>query len=289
MKRILKKMPVVAVLLVGLLITSCEDEINGRGHGKSFIAGRSVVTVNGVSFGMIKVKGGTFQMGAPDSDTVAYNLEKPQHIVTLGDFYIAETEVTQELWQAVMGSNPSYYNTKGADYPVENVTWYDCDDFINRLNALTGKRFRMPTEAEWEYAARGGRNSRGYRYSGSNCLDDVAWYWKNSGDRYLQGNDSDWKWDTVMNNNCCTHPVRSKASNEIGLYDMNGNVWEWCNDWCSTYTADAEKNPRGADSGSVRVVRGGGWYDFERNSRVSQRGKHNPDYHSNCFGLRIAL
>ena len=159
---------------------------------------------------MVFVKGGTFMMGAtPEQGSDAGDGEKPVHSVTVSDFYIGKYEVTQAQWKAVMGKNPSHY--KGENRPVERVSWYDIQKFIEKLNAKTGKRYRLPTEAEWEYAARGGNQSKGYKYSGSNDIGSVAWYTNNSGDR--------------------THPVGQKQPNELGLYDMTGNVWEWCSDW----------------------------------------------------------
>ena len=162
-------------------------------------------TVNGVSFEMVRVEGGTFRMGATsEQEADDWDREKPVHSVTLSSYYIGKTEVTQALWKAVMGSNPSYF--KSDNQPVENVSWNDCHEFIRKLNALTGQNFRLPTEAEWEFACRGGNNSRGYKYSGSNNLGSVAWYDGNSGNK--------------------THPVGTKAPNELGIYDMSGNVWE---------------------------------------------------------------
>ena len=224
-------------------------------------------TVNGVSFKMICVEGGTFTMGATsEQGSDAFDREKPTHSVTLSSFYIGETEVTQELWQAVMGSNPSSFN--GSQKPVENVCWNDCLSFIAKLNALTGEKFRLPTEAEWEFAARGGRNSRGYKYSGSNTIDDVAWYRDNS--------------------NSETHNVAQKLPNELGLYDMNGNVDEWCKDWFASYSSSSQSNPTGPGRGYSRVHRGGCWIGEARSCRVSCRYLESIDHKSNLFGLRLA-
>ena len=183
-------------------------------------------------------------------------------------YYIGQTEVTQELWEAVMGSNPSYF-TGDNRRPVENVSWNDCQEFIEKLNRLTGKNFRLPTEAEWEYAARGGSKSRGYKYSGSNNPDAVAWYDDNSGGK--------------------THPVAQKQSNELGLYDMNGNVFEWCQDWYGAYSSNSQTNPTGASRGSRRVLRGGNWNYDARIVRVSRRSYRTPDGRNFNFGLRLAL
>ena len=225
-------------------------------------------TVNGVSFEMVRVEGGTFRMGATsEQEDDADSDEKPVHSVTLSSYYIGKTEVTQALWQAVMGSNPS--NFKGADLPVECVSWDDCQEFIQKLNRLTGRNFRLPTEAEWEFACRGGNNSRGYKYSGSNYIDNVAWYWDNSGGK--------------------THPVGTKAPNELGIYDMSGNVWEWCSDWYADYTSYSQTDPTGPQSGSFRVSRGGSWGSIARCCRSSGRGGSDPSDRSNILGLRLAL
>ncbi|MCI7662618.1 MAG: SUMF1/EgtB/PvdO family nonheme iron enzyme, partial [Bacteroidales bacterium] len=225
--------------------------------------------VNGVEFKMIKVEGGTFRMGATsEQSNDAYDDEKPVHSVTLSDYYIGETEVTQELWEAVMGSNPSYFEGDN-QRPVENVSWNDCQKFIKKLNRLTGKEFRLPTEAEWEYAARGGKYSRGYKYSGSNNADEVAWYDSNSGSK--------------------THPVKTKKDNELGLYDMSGNVWEWCNDWWGCYQSNSQTNPTGPSEGESRVLRGGGWCYFDMGVRVSRRDYLTPGYRHIIIGLRLAL
>ena len=225
-------------------------------------------TVKGVSFNMKGVEGGTFQMGATPEQKGADDDEKPAHSVTLGDYYIGETEVTQELWTAVMGTNPSY-DTDNVQYPVEQVSWDDCQTFISKLNALTGENFHLPTEAQWEYAARGGNKSRGYLYSGSNSIGYVAWYGDNSG---MQ-----------------THVVKTKSPNELGLYDMTGNVWEWCQDWYGSYSSAPVTNPTGPASGDYRVYRGGGWRYVASCCRVAYRGwymHHEGDYN---VGLRLAL
>jgi formylglycine-generating enzyme required for sulfatase activity len=173
-------------------------------------------TVNGVSFTMVKVDGGTFKMGATsEQGSDAEEDEKPAHSVTLSSYWIGQTEVTKALWNAVMGTNPSL--SKGDELPVENVSWKDCQKFIKKLNQLTGETFRLPTEAEWEYAARGGNKSKGYKYSGSNDLGTVAWSSNNSLPK--------------------THPVATKQPNELGIYDMSGNVYEWCNDYYDSYSS----------------------------------------------------
>ena len=231
-------------------------------------------TVKGVTFTMIAVEGGTFKMGAQDSDSggdnydsEAYSDESPVHSVTLSDYYIGETEVTQELWQAVMGSNPS--NFIFSLKPVENVSWNSCQQFITRLNNFTGKNFRLPTEAEWEYAARGGNKSNGYKYSGSNTIGNVAWHSSNS--------------------SSTTHVVKTKQANELGIYDMSGNVWEWCQDWYGSYSSGSQTNPTGPTSGSDRVRRGGGTYSDARNCRVSDRASFGPNNRDDGLGLRLSL
>ncbi len=223
------------------------------------------ITVNGVSFKMIRVEGGTFWMGSDEED--AYDNEKPVHQVTLDTFSIGETEVTQELWQAVMGSNPSEF--KGSKHPVEMVSWEDCQNFIRELNSLTGRNFRLPTEAEWEYAARGGKKSKGYEFSGCDDIDEVAWYYDNSGGQ--------------------THDVATKRANELGLYDMSGNVYEWCQDWKGDYSSGSKTNPKGPSSGSNRVYRGGCWYDDAGGCRVSYRSYDTPSLRDFDFGLRLAF
>ena len=223
---------------------------------------------NGISIEMVKVEAGSFDMGATSEMENPYEDEKPVHRVTLtNNYYVGKYEVTQALWQAVMGSNPSKF--KGADLPVEQVSWNDCQDFVSKLNAMTGKRFRLPTEAEWEYAARGGKKSRGYQYSGSNTLGDVAWYGDNSGSK--------------------THAVGTKQPNELGIYDMTGNVWEWCQDWYDSYSSSPQTNPTGAVSGPYRVYRGGSCCFSARKCRTSCRENNAPDDCDDCLGLRLVL
>lgn len=217
---------------------------------------------------MVYVEGGTFTMGATaDQSSDAADDEKPSHRVTLSSFHIGKYEVTQAQWQAVMGTNPSHF--KGQNSPVECVSWNDCQEFIRRLNEITGRHFRLPTEAEWEFAARGGNKSRGYKYSGSNTVDDVAWYRDNRGHT--------------------THPVGTKAPNELGLYDMSGNVSEWCQDWYGSYSSGSQYNPTGPTSGSDRVDRGGGWRSGAMHCRVSYRDYGTPSYADDYLGLRLAL
>ena len=216
---------------------------------------------------MVYVSGGTFIMGATsEQGSDADDSEKPTHSVTLSSYYICKYEVTQALWRAVMGSNPSYF--KGDNLPVERVSWNDCQTFINRLNNYTGRNFRLPTEAEWEFAARGGNYSRRYKYSGSNYIGDVAWYCDNS-DR--------------------THPVGTKQANELGLYDMSGNVWEWCSDWYGSYSSYSQSNPTGATSGFGRVERGGNWCGLARYCCSSHRSYYAPGNSFDDLGLRLVL
>jgi formylglycine-generating enzyme required for sulfatase activity len=213
---------------------------------------------------MVFVQGGVFTMGRKN---VWFSDEGPAHQVTLSGFSIGKYEVTQKQWQAVMGSNPSGF--KGDNLPVENVSWNDVQSFIRKLNELTGKRYRLPTEAEWEYAARGGNQSRGYKYSGSNTISSVAWYDGNSGSK--------------------THPVGQKQGNELGIYDMTGNVWEWCSDWKDAYSSSSQTNPTGPSSSRSRVDRGGGWSNGARRCRVASRNGDTPSYSNSNLGFRLVL
>ena len=233
-------------------------------------------TVRGVKFRMIYVEGGSFTMGATsEQGSEAKDREKPAHAVRLSSYSIGETEVTQALWMAVMGSNPSYF--RGDNKPVEQVTWYDCHEFISKLNIITGENFRLPTEAEWEFAARGGNKSRGYKYAGSNILDNVGWYYNNIPSRLK---------DSAGYG---TQNVGTKLPNELGLYDMSGNVWEWCNDWYGSYSLSTQTNPTGPSSGENRVGRGGDWYNEAGSSRITYRPFQLPTFSYFNLGLRLAL
>lgn len=212
----------------------------------------NILRVNNIEYPMVFVEGGDFYMGATDEQGEDGRLdpnERPVHQVTLTNYRIGKFEVTQELWESVMGTNPSRF--KHPKNPVDQVSRNDCLRFIRRLNDITGRQFRLPTEAEWEYAARGGNNSKNYKHSGSNNLEDVAWYNKNS--------------------NSQTHQVGMKSSNELGIYDMNGNVSEWCSDFYGTYDSRSQTNPIGPSSGSSYVYRGGSYCDYELGCRVSGR------------------
>ena len=249
-------MAIVAAIIVAVLfVTSGTDGSEEKNEILAEDSDIETITVNGVPFDMVRVEGGTFEMGSDDSD--AYAEERPVHSEMVEDFYIGSTEVTQDLWEAVMGSNPSLFS--GGNLPVEFVSWDDCQEFCNRLSDLTGRNFRLPTEAEWEYAARGGNRSQGYKYSGSNNIGSVAWYRDNS--------------------DCETHPVASKQANELGLYDMSGNVCEWTSDLWSD------------NDDSFRVIRGGRCGSDAHSCRSSSRdvGSSSNSYSSNQLGLRLAF
>lgn len=231
-----------------------------------------------VQFDMAKVDGGTFTMGAqsssasqPNYDSDADSDEKPTHSVTLSSYYIGKTEVTQQLWYVVMGSYPNISSTygRGDDYPVYNVTYSQCEQFIKKLNNLTGKTFRFPTEAEWEFAARGGKNTNGYKYCGSSTVGTVAWYGSNSSSK--------------------SHPVAQKTANEVNVFDMSGNVWEWCSDWYGNYSMSSQTDPMGATSGPGHVIRGGAYNDAATECRVSVRSNAAASSSFTTLGLRLVM
>ena len=201
-------------------------------------------------------------------NTIFYSDSNPKHFVTLSSFKLCKYQVTQELWLAVMGNNPSKFKGDEAR-PVENVSWNDCKEFIDKLNRVTGNKFRLPTEAEWEFAARGGNHSHGYKYSGWNDHKAVSW--------------------NLSNSRNSTNPVGTKKPNELGLYDMSGNVWEWCQDWYDSYGEFHLSNPKGPSFGKDRVFRGGAWNRLEEYCRVWSRGRALPSDRESNIGLRLAM
>ena len=213
---------------------------------------------------MVYVKGDTFSMGSNEG---AYD-ERPVHTVKVNSFLISKYEVTQEQWASIMGYNPSLFSDC-AKCPVEGVSWEDTQVFLSRLNEKTGMSYRLPTEAEWEYAARGGQKALGYKYAGSDWLHAVAWFEENAEAR--------------------THPVGSRNPNELGLYDMSGNVWEWCQDWYhyDTYRMGQKDNPEGPRNGDYRVVRGGSWFFLPDSMRCSSRDYGTPEMQYGNIGLRL--
>ncbi|MDR0971006.1 MAG: formylglycine-generating enzyme family protein [Bacteroidales bacterium] len=218
---------------------------------------------------MVQVEGGSFMMGCTNEQGKdCLDRELPTHSVTLSSFKISKYEITQEQYQRIMGINPSY-NASGDNYPVENVSWNDAQEFCKRLSDSTGKQYRLPTEAEWEYAARGGNKSKGYKYSGSNNIDEVAWYYSNNGNK--------------------TYLVGQKLPNELGIYDMSGNVWEWCSDNYGHYTTEAQTNPIGSYTGSNRVNRGGSWDYDATYCRVANRSYDVPNAIGDMVGFRVVL
>ena len=254
----------------GTLSSNTASSSNGYASSSSVSSGSNVISIpvrNGITIEMVKVEAGTFMMGATSEMLNPEDDEKPVHKVTLThDYYMGKYEVTQALWKTVMGSNPSKF--KGDNLPVENVSWNDSQEFISKLNSMTGRKFRLPTEAEWEYAARGGKKSRGYLYSGSSNISDVAWYDGNSGSK--------------------THPVGMKQANELGIYDMSGNVYEWCQDRFGSYVSSPQTNPIGGNSGSLRVRRGGSWHHDAWICRSSDR-YGSAEYRLSYLGLRLVL
>lgn len=220
----------------------------------------------GINMKMIWVEGGEFMMGCTSEQSGCYDDEKNVRRVTVDGFYIGMLEVTQSQWEKVMGTNPS--NFRGSNLPVETVSWEEAMEFCRVLSNKTGKTYTLPTEAQWEYAARGGKKADGTKYAGSNMIDAVAWYSDNSGN--------------------CTHPCGTKRANALGIYDMSGNVLEWCKDWYSSnYASYDTNNPTGPSSGSSRVDRGGSWSSGAGYCRVALRGNHSPGYRNHYLGFRV--
>ena len=253
-----RKLQMIGIMLVILISISCGGSMPTDTLTPGEVGDIWVRPADGME--MVFVPGGEFQMGSNDGD----DNEKPVHTVTVSDFYIGKYEVTQKEWRDIMGNNPSSF--KGDNLPVEKVSWNDIQKFIKKLNTKTGLNYRLPTDAEWEYAARGGNKSKGYKYSGSNNIDDVAWYRDNSGKK--------------------THSVGSKKANELGIYDMSGNVREWCNDRYGSYSSNSQTNPIGASSGSYRVYRGGSYAYYANSCRVANRSDY-PDSRSFHIGFRL--
>lgn len=268
MKKLFALLTLVSAMFLLLFQVSCKEE---EPEDEVFVkTGREIITVRGVTFNMIFVQGGTFTMGATSEQGTRDpgSNEYPTHKVTLSDYYIGETEVTQELWCAVLGcENPSVH--QGLQNPVETVNWSECQNFISELNRLTGRNFRMLTEAEWEYAARGGAYHSGYKYSGSDSVADVAWYCENS--------------------NYTHQPVKQKQPNALGIYDMSGNVHEWCYDVYGLYTEEDQTDPQGSNSSSDHVIRGGAWLNTTNYCRVSYRYCYCVTQENEYLGLRLAM
>jgi formylglycine-generating enzyme required for sulfatase activity len=222
--------------------------------------------LSGIDF--VAVKGGCFRMGNNYGWDDTWD-EKPEHEVCLSNFYLGKFEVTQKQWQALMGSNPARFKECGPDCPVESISWQDIQEFLKRLNKKSGKRFRLPTEAEWEYAARSG--GRKERFSGGNSLSQLGWYQENSAN--------------------VIHPVGQKQPNGLGLYDMSGNVWEWVQDWHSPeyYGQSLRNNPQGPAKGACRVVRGGCISTEAHLARNDHRRLNDPEGRFNLVGFRIAI
>jgi formylglycine-generating enzyme required for sulfatase activity len=274
-----KKIKIWTFVLAIAIMTACVQNKSGQGltQGLTFI-------VNGESFEMIIVEGGTFTMGCSDEQNGdCEDNEKPAHKEVLSTFYIGKYEITQKLWRAVMGSELNVsYNFNCEDCPVEQVSWNDTQKFISKLNTLTNRTFSLPTEAEWEYAARGGKRSKGYKYSGSNTIDEVAWYIENyKKNKYGEKG--------------TTHPAGMKKPNELGLYDMSGNVWEWCSDW---YTKEYYRNGKSVHPGWPlkgstlffrRVLRGGSWGGSAKGCRVSYCDYDIENYRDEYGGFRLVL
>ena len=258
-KTMKKKLLFIVVLLSVTFCANAQDSIPSLKHLPQAI--RDLVE------NMVYVEGGTFTMGNNQFEyDNPFNIAKPEHQVTLSPYFICRYEVTQEVWDAVMGNN--FSRVKGAKLPVTNICWDDCQEFVIKLVLMTGINFRLPTEAEWEFAARGGNKSCHTEYSGGNAIDSVAWCQFNSGG--------------------VLHPVGQKLPNELGLYDMNGNVWEWCYDYYGIYDSSAQTNPKGTLNASTNVTRGGCYTLRPEDCRAFSRYGINPSTKSPYGGFRLA-
>jgi len=225
-----------------------------------------------LSFHFQHIPAGTFMMGSPADEAMRGKDEGPQHEVILPNaFYLGTYEVTQAQWEVVMEENPAVFQNleKSPQHPVEYVSWNECQEYISRLNEMGKGTFRLPTEAEWEYACRAGTQS--------------PYYW---GENMAQNGSSEYAWANSRSF-AQTHPVGSKQPNAWGLYDISGNVWEWCQDWFGPYPDEPQTDPQGSEEGKMKVFRGGSWYDFYESHRSANRHKHAPDEHYAAIGLRL--
>ncbi len=277
----MKSKDIFLCLLAGVMALSCKKEGNPTTNYKAEEDYKE--TLSGLNLDMVYVKGGTFTMGAT-SEQGSNDSAKPAHQVTLSSYHISKYEITQAQWKAVMGTTIEQQRDKvgayslygvGDNYPMYCVSWTEAKAFCEKLSQKTGKKYALPTEGQWEFAARGGVKSKGYKYSGSDAVGDVAWYYDNSYN--LGENHPDYG----------THAVGTKAANELGIYDMSGNVWEWCADWYGSYSSDAATNPSGPNSGSYRVLRGSSWSGSGGSCRVSIRYNFKPDVHGSYVGFRV--
>ncbi|MFC1885135.1 formylglycine-generating enzyme family protein [Thermodesulfobacteriota bacterium] len=265
--------PLLAVSVLILLICPIGGKAQATKHSSDLLS----FSLDGVSFRMVRVSAGSFVMGNPSNEPKR-SYEESQHKVTLTqDFYLGETEVTQGLWRAVMGNNPSLFKYCGDDCPVERVSWEDCQKFIRKLNQMTGKQFRLPTEAEWEYACRAGTTTP---FHAGKCLGAVQANYRGNFPMPGCGKGP---------NRGKTMPVASFKPNAWGLYDMHGNVWEWCQDWYGDYPDVPVADPVGPSSGLYRIRRGGSWFDFARDCRSAHRRWFTPDTRYDILGFRLAL
>ncbi len=235
-------------------------------------------TVESINKNMVSIQGGTFEMGCTDDDTECDTNEFPQHTVTISPFEISKYEITQGQWEAVMGENPSNFIECGSDCPVEQVSWNDIQEFITQLNSQTGESYGLPTEAEWEYAARAGTTTKWYCGNNESCVDDIAWSKDNS--VYNLG--------FIIKLVIYLHPVGQKTPNAWGLYDLSGNAWEWVQDLYGDYPSDSVTNPTGSDSGSVRIIRGGSCREHTSAIRSASRNYLSPIMSDIHLGFRLS-
>lgn len=293
MKTILTKLLIINLLV--FVVISCVDKPKMSDECKMQTDNSLIFMANGVSFRMLHVEGGIFSMGMMAEQRQSLSISKTTGNLTLSSFYMGSTEVGQALWQAVMGSNPSHF--QGNNRPVEMVSWNDCQEFVTKLNEmckeqLDGKRFCLPTEIEWEYAARGGGNSRGYKYSGGNNIDDVAWYVKSVEGEFVEV--VPWYFENPLyiykkNLSYETHEMATKSPNELGFYDMTGNVEEWCFDKFGNLGNDSLAASFDTTSVSACVIRGGGWDDDAESCNVLYRTSGNPSMCRCNLGFRLLL